>query len=325
MILAARRGRPDQWRQRGRDSRTLPGVKPRGARILGSATAILLRASILSSTAAACGPARTTPAAEPRAIAAPLAHEETLVDDGIADVPVTPAAAGPPALSNALPGSVRALLVPGFGAALVSIPPSGRPRPLLVATHGAGGRPDWYCSFWREVVAGRAFVLCPRGRPLNPHVSPEEMGYFYDGHFELEREVNASIAALEAEFAGQVDTRAITYVGFSQGATMGAHVIARAPDRFPRALLVEGGEAEWDIPTAAHYRAGGGARVLFACGREKCATTAQRSARWLERAGVPARALHIAGAGHTPGGRVGAAVAASLDWLVEGDERWKSE
>jgi predicted esterase len=201
------------------------------------------------------------------------------------------------------------------------------PRPVLVVTHGAGGRPEAECAFFREIVKGQGFILCPRGYSLDPNLPPEQQGFFYPDHRALEREVRAAMAALPGAFAGYVDEHGAIYAGFSQGATMGALVIIRRPVLFERAIFIEGGVGEsdeWTIAGARAFFEGGGKRVLLACGRPRCFAAAQRTAGYLEKAGLACRAVHGAGAGHTWGGAVGAAVIDAFPWLVEGDPRWRT-
>lgn len=230
-------------------------------------------------------------------------------DDGGADANVI---AGP---------VVRALDVPGFLPAVVVVP-SGRraPRPLLVATHGAGGTPEEHCRRYAAIVAGRAFILCPRGRPLGRRDAPA--GYFYPNHLELGRELRSALDALARALPGEVDLHDVVYAGFSQGATMGALAIGLHPEPFTRLALVEGGFSEWDLAAARRFHAAGGARVLFACGRPVCADGARQSARWLEREGIATRLVDARGAGHTWEGAVGEGVRDAFSWLVEGDPRW---
>lgn len=232
-----------------------------------------------------------------------------------------------PAPSAALLPAARAsgfaaLRVPGFLPALVWTPParSGR-APLLVATHGAGGTPEWDCEQWAQRVGRRAFVLCPRGKGI---VASGERGYYYPNHHDLDREVLAAVAALRVEAGDRVDTERVVYAGYSQGATMGALMVREHAALFPRLVLVEGGFAEWTLGVARRYRAGGGERVLFVCGTTGCSAKAKRSARWLEQAGVNAALEYAAGAGHTADGAVADRVAARLEWVVEGDVRWGS-
>jgi predicted esterase len=135
--------------------------------------------------------------------------------------------------------------------------------------------------------------------------------------------VRAALAALLARFPDRVDPDRALYAGFSQGATMGALVFSRDPAPFAGALLIEGGAEEWSLHNARTFKAGGGRRVLFACGRKSCAEAARRSAGYLERVGVDARVVDKSGAGHTIEGPVREGVAEAFSWLVGDDPRWR--
>jgi predicted esterase len=214
------------------------------------------------------------------------------------------------------------LPVPGFGAAVVSIPRGAAgPRPVLVATHGAGDRPEWQCEVWRGMIGDGGFVLCPRGRALG-----DWPGYYYPNHFFLSDELTASLAALKERFAGRVDLDAPLFAGYSQGATMGSLVLPKHAAGFRRAVLIEGGYGhfgEWTLQSARRFHAAGGDRVILACGQGGCAQTAKRTKAVLEKAGIQTRLVYVQGSGHTYGGPMANALRDVFRWLVEEDPRWK--
>jgi predicted esterase len=268
-----------------------------------------------------CGgpPTNTASRSLPERTRAPLAAASSPSPTAIAEAmaPAPAPLAGDPFVE---------LPVEGYRAAVVSIPRGAvSPRPLLVVTHGAGGRPEPHCAFWRALLGDRGFVLCPRGTLLGSFAEPSEQGYFYRDHHALEREVTAAIAALRARFGGYLDERAPLYAGFSQGATMGALAFAKRPALFSRLVLIEGGVGEadeWTVSGARAFHEGGGERVLFACGRPSCLLAAQRSLTYFDKAGLAGRVVHGAGAGHTYGGAVEGALKGALPWIIEGDPRW---
>lgn len=222
-------------------------------------------------------------------------------------------------------GEFEDLTVPGFGAAVVSVPVGATgPRPVIVAAHGAGDRPDWQCRYWRTVAGGGVFVLCPRGHAMDPR-APEESGYFFTTHLALGDEISAALLALEERFEKYVDTEDPVFAGFSQGAIMGALLLPNHGARFARAVLVEGGYGgfqEWNVRVARQYKDRGGQRLLIACGRSECAAEADVSAGYLRRQGLDVRVVHAPGAGHTYGGGVGDEVARAFAWVVERDRRF---
>jgi predicted esterase len=289
-------------------------------RVLAARALVLLASAALAS----CG--RSPEAQAPPS--APLLATTSSAGVPVVAAPQEPAESEPAPIEPSTPadqGPFVDLPVPGHRDAVVSVPArAAGSRPLLVATHGAGGTPEAHCTFWRRLLGDRAFVLCPRGASLNAHVAPEDAAYFYDGHPRLAREVEAALDALTARFGDRVDARAAVYAGFSQGATMGALALPLLPGRFARAVLIEGGDADWSRYTARVFATHGGARALFLCGRPACAANARRSAGYLEREGVPARAIHAVGAGHTYGGKVEQELVGALGWLLEGDPRWQA-
>jgi hypothetical protein len=210
----------------------------------------------------------------------------------------------------------------GFPDAVISIPIGATgPRPVVVATHGLWDPPEGLCDDQRWVFHDRAWIVCPRGRAL-----PDKT-FRYDSATALAREIDADIAALVARYPGYVDDTAMLYTGFSLGAILGVRVIADQPARFPRAVLIEGGENKWTAALAAQYAHGGGRRVLFACGLRFRVAPASRAATLLERAGVATRVA----LGRLPGkpefihwynGPIADETTEALPWLFEGDDRW---
>jgi predicted esterase len=219
------------------------------------------------------------------------------------------------------------LRVKGHRDAVVSVPAGATaPRPVIVAAHGAGDRPDWQCSYWRAMVKGGAFVLCPRGFPMNPYVPEPQTGFFYTTHYQLGAEITAALAALAERFPRHADLRAPVYAGFSQGAIMGALLLPNHPARFSRAVLIEGGYGlfqEWNRLVAKAFQRRGGERILLACGRIDCTAKADVSAGYMRKEGLLARVVTAPGAGHTYGGAVADEVESALAWVFEGDSRFQ--
>lgn len=147
-------------------------------------------------------------------------------------------------------------------------------------------------------------------------------GFFFRHHHALEKEVLASLEALRERFGQRVADGPVVYAGFSQGATMGALMVVKHPRIFQRLVLVEGGEAEWDVPTAIRFRQGGGQRVLLVCGRRACTERAKTSRRWIERGGVEARVEYVVGGGHSYDQGIAERLHITFDWVVADDPRW---
>lgn len=215
---------------------------------------------------------------------------------------------------TAAPAGVRELAVSGFETAVIVIPPGERSVPLLVATHGAGGDPKWECERWGRVARGRWFVACPRGVALR---RGEAGSYYYPDHPALEREVTAVVGAVRAAYGARVTDADGVYLGYSQGATMGALMLVDHGALFPHLVLLEGGSGDWTLKRAERFRDTGGQSVFIVCGTEPCARRAAASAPVLERAGLHAVTSYAEGAGHTELEGVGERAEALLDTLAK--------
>jgi predicted esterase len=214
------------------------------------------------------------------------------------------------------------LAVPGFPAAVVSVPNGATSRrPLIVVLHGTGDRPDWNCDAWRHITDARGFVLCPRGDDDPRESTPGDTRYTLRGGTHLRAYLEKAIAALTERFAGYVDVDRPVVTGFSLGATEIAQVALTDPARFPRIALVEGGHAVWTAAAAQTFASGGGQRVLFACGSPWCRQPARAAADHLEHGGVAARVV-FAPVGHTNDRPLQEAIMAERSWFFDGDPRW---
>ncbi len=221
-----------------------------------------------------------------------------------------------PPLASA--GKLVSLAVPGFEDAVVSVPVGARTaRPVMLAVHGNYDSPDFQCGMWRSMVEGRGFILCPRGVARRDSPGPDDIRYTYEGKFAAE--LDASIAALRERFGAWVDPGPMIYIGFSLGAILARGYVMRAPSRFDRLILIEGGASGWD---ARAMSKAGASRMLWGCGQSPCADAGRAAAEAFERAKVPSKVVYAKGAGHTYGGAVAELIRAEWEWLVTGDARW---
>lgn len=217
---------------------------------------------------------------------------------------------------------IVALQVDGFGDAVASLPlGTTAPKPVLLALHGNFDRPEWQCEVWRTIVHDGGFVLCPRGIPRRD--TPKVWDRWEYGNVKrTTAEIDAALAALRARFGAYVAEGPVVFTGFSLGAILGVHIVQSKPERFPRVVLIEGGQGAWSLPRAKRFKERGGERVLFACGQTPCVQTSRAIAKLLEKNSVFARVVFGGNVGHTYDGVVANAISESWDWLVEGDARW---
>jgi predicted esterase len=208
---------------------------------------------------------------------------------------------------------IEELAVEGALPLLVWAPSGTATRPLIISAHGAGCMPEDHCSYLWELSQGQAIVACLRGDPL--YRKYPERGFFYRDHFALGRELEAAAAALRQRFDGQLDS-SWTYVGYSQGATMGALALPESALGFEQILLIEGGGEGMPRASAERLKERGTERVLFVCGTKSCAEKGRKTASTLRAAGLDVRVEEAPGAGHTYLGAVEERVAAQVGWLL---------
>ena len=215
--------------------------------------------------------------------------------------------------------------VAGYLPAVVAWPATPAPRklPIVVALHGSFDQPEWNCEVYQEVVRGSAVVLCPRGRlRWDTPTQPEQLRFFFPSTGgAILREAEAAVRALREASPERISDGPVIWAGFSQGAILGAPLLAQNGAKFSRAILVEGG-ASWTQDSARSYKRNGGERVLFACGQAGCFARASATAATLEKAGIRTQVTYAPDQGHTYDGLVKVDLKQKFAWLVEGDARF---
>ena len=216
------------------------------------------------------------------------------------------------------------LEVEGFDSVSVSVPLGAtEPRPILVAMHGAGDRPEWQCGTWRGIADNRGFVVCPRGI-LHPGFPPSAPRYTWKDSATTSLELRAALRAVKARFGDYVAPGPVVLTGFSLGAAHAVQLLRQEPSFFSRVVLVEGGTQGWSATLGTAFATNGGKRVLFVCTQPACRPGALTALQLTKRGGAQAELLDAGNLGHVLDGRAAAAIKPRFEWLVEGDPRWKS-
>lgn len=204
------------------------------------------------------------------------------------------------------------------GVAFVAPPASARePRPVIFAVHGAADRAEWACGGWRLASGGRAFVLCPQGRPAGGD------RYGWASAEDVHSAIAPALQALRSRFGRHVAESPMVYAGFSRGAIVARSVLSAHSDLFPMAIFAEGGyETVKSSAFARKFRSGGGRRVLLLCGGAPCFSHAETARRVVEGAGLE---FFLAGdrkAGHNLNERMQKALLSVWPSLVAGQPGW---
>jgi predicted esterase len=216
------------------------------------------------------------------------------------------------------------LKLEGFEPASVSVPLGAtEPRPILVALHGAGDRPEWQCGTWRGISDSRGFVVCPRGISHSGFPASDAR-FTWKDHGATALELRAALRALKARFSDHVAPGSVVLTGFSLGAAHAVELLRQEPSFFSRIVLVEGGTRSWSATLGTAFATQGGKRVLFACTQPACLPGALTAQRLAQRGGALAELVDAGNLGHVLDGRAAAAIKPRFEWLVEDDPRWKS-
>ncbi|MFZ5890688.1 MAG: hypothetical protein ACOY0T_06520 [Myxococcota bacterium] len=233
-----------------------------------------------------------------------------------ASAPVTSQSSLPP-LSGV--GWIEKLTLDNGQLAFVTPPVGTRePRPVVVAVHGAGDRPDWACGGWRLAASEYAFVVCPQGLPM------DAQRFAWDQSKTIADRVKSALAATRTRFGPYVAEGAPLYVGFSQGATLADAALLAEPQRFPAVALAEGGyNLMRDTRFLARLAAQGTRRVLIVCGSAGCFGTARHAVGAFGKYGIEALTGGDPKSGHNLNQPMQVALQEVWPTFVEGLPNWR--
>jgi predicted esterase len=232
---------------------------------------------------------------------------------------VPPADAGLPELAHAQ--WLERLELSDGDSALVSVPlGTTEPRPVMIAAHGAGDRPEWACGGWRGVTDAFPFIVCPQGTPT------KDGRFYWRSTAQLDGLVERAVVALRDRFGAYVSKAPMLYAGFSAGAIYGAAMVREKAAQFPVLMLSEGGYDQLTVPTfAAEFKKNGGHRVLLGCSTGAgCVKKLGEAQRLLEHSGVEARVNDAGWVGHNLNAEVVRSLQKDWPWLVRGQEGWSN-
>ena len=165
------------------------------------------------------------------------------------------------------------------------------PRPLIVALHGYGSKPEDLLPAFRALAARVGAVLA-----VPQAVDPAGSGFTWDTPAKADLVVRRSIE--RARRRAPVQPGRIVLAGFSQGASMAYHVALRHPELFKGVMPMAGryDETVTPVPSPPPKR---WPRFAILCGSaDQGVEHSRRAAKLLEAAGVPVTLKIWEGVGH---------------------------
>lgn len=254
-------------------------------------------APLLVALLAACHPARSAPAprVEPSAsVRAPSSAESGPVDSTGAEEapPAASASAAPTPPPRPLPDGVKpgvpvTLKVPHDAAARVIHAEAGN-REAIVYLPGLCGDITAVDS-WARAASLHGTLVAVNG-DIRCHGSRR---YRWSRNItRIQKRIDRALAAVEAARGGQLATKQLTLIGYSQGATRAQSLAARYPDRYPRVLL-------GSPPVQPTERKLASAKAVVVVGGQREAKGKMRAGvRELSDAGEPVRLMVLPATGH---------------------------
>jgi hypothetical protein len=179
--------------------------------------------------------------------------------------------------------------------------PAGRPSPwrLVANFHGICGPPVYACGKWIAAGAEVGALVCPTGnaRCGDPATGPAswEGPSWGDLVRTMDRDLETSIAKLDAKYPGAVTRDGAILTGYSRGGYAAAVVVGMHPGRWPYLVVIE---ADAPLSAAALRAAKVRAVALVAGERGTQIAGMKKTEGALTRAGFPAKLFVMKKTGH---------------------------
>lgn len=206
--------------------------------------------------------------------------------------------------------------VPGFGEAFYYKPRSKSMRPILMYLHGRGGNAMEDCRKWARVARQFGWVVCPQGP-----AGTDSGGRTWNNDADSAKKIiDATVAALKAEYKGRVRTRGDILIGFSEGAYIAQQVGLRDPAHWNRWLILAANDKYWwgDAPQVMEQNRAKIRRVyLFTGENDQVAENTKRAGEMLKDAHIRVKVKIVPGLGHeVPADRMITNYRRPLRWLA---------
>ena len=117
-----------------------------------------------------------------------------------------------------------------------TVPASGKKR-LIANLHGVCNPPGYACGYWTGAAKSEGFLVCPTGNGSCGGASGPPT--WTEDDAAVDRDLEASIAAVDAAYPNEMDRDGAILTGFSRGAYIAPTIAAMHPGRWPYLILTE--------------------------------------------------------------------------------------
>ncbi|RLB46444.1 MAG: hypothetical protein DRI90_27340, partial [Deltaproteobacteria bacterium] len=109
---------------------------------------------------------------------------------------------------------------------------------LIAGLHGVCNPPEYACGYWISAAAHRGLLVCSEG---NARCGSAMNGAptWTQGASRIDGDLEAAIAAVNAELPGLSTRDGAILMGFSKGAYGAVKIAAAHPTRWPHLVLIE--------------------------------------------------------------------------------------
>jgi len=239
---------------------------------------------------------------------------------------VTPESATTPSTSSPDPTPVAAAAPRPIGpyatpfdgkrSVYYAVPASAEGTHRLIANlHGLCNPPGYACGYWTQAGSEQGFLVCPTGNATCGS-GADAPPTWTEGDVDIDRDLERSIATVDAQYPGEMTRDGAVLTGFSRGAYAAGRIAVLHPGRWPYLLLTEA-DVPLDAGSLKKARVRGVAMLAGEIGSQLQGE--RRTVARLSAQGLRARLWVMPKAGHYYSANIDDIMREALDWLVSAE------
>ena len=193
--------------------------------------------------------------------------------------------------------------------------PATTQKRLIANLHGMCNPPGYACGYWTSAAKEEGFLICPTGNATcggGASAPPT----WTEGTSAVDRDLEASIAVVDAAYPNEMSRDGAILTGFSRGAYLAPDIAAMHPGRWPYLILNEA-----NVPLdAKRLRAAGVRAVAMIAGEYGSELAGERATvKRLKAAGFPAEMYVMPKAGHFYSANINDIMAQAITFVTKAE------